>query len=207
MSGTADAQARRQAEVLGTGPRIAPLAPDQRSAVQQALIERMQPPPQLRGTAGGNDTEWAEILARHPDLFVAHMGFAQKFMADQSLSPRDRELVVLRLAWISGAPFEWGGHVTIGKACGIADDEIARIVEGSQAEGWTAFDRALLRSAEELHADTMIRDETWAVLAERLDERQLIELVMLVGHYKTVAYYQNALRFRLPPGNAGLLAR
>lgn len=197
----------RQAEILGAGPRIAPLAPQVRSDAQQALIERMQPPQQVRSTKGGNDTEWAEILAHHPDLFVAHMGFAQKFMAEPTLSPRDRELAVLRLAWVSGAPFEWGGHVTIGKACGITEKEVARIIEGSAAQGWSEFDRALVRSAEELHEDSMISDATWEVLAGGLDERQLIELVMLIGHYKTVAYYQNALRFRLPAGNEGLSAR
>lgn len=207
MSSNVQSPERRQAAILGEGPRIAPLAPEERSEVQQALIERMQPPQQVRSTKGGNDTEWAEILAHHPDLFVAHMGFAQKFMAEPALSPRDRELAVLRLGWISGAPFEWGGHVTIGKACGISEEEVARIIEGSAAEGWSAFDRALIRSVEELHEDSMISDATWDVLAGKLDKRQLIELVMLIGHYKTVAYYQNALRFRLPAGNEGLLAR
>ena len=81
------------------------------------------------------------------------------------------------------------------------------MVEGSDAAGWSPLDAALLRAAEELHAESMIRDTTWADLAISLDERQLIELVLLVGHYKTVAYYQNALRFRLPAGNDGLFAR
>ena len=207
MSSTDFSPEDRQSAILGDGPRIAPLALDARNQMQQALIERMQPPQQVRGTKGGNDTQWAEILAHHPELFVAHMGFAQVFMAEPALDPRDRELAVLRLAWISGAPFEWGGHVTIGKACGISDEEIERILEGADAEGWSMYERALLRSAEELHENSMISDVTWDVLAAQLDERQLIELVMLIGHYKTVAYYQNALRFSLPQGNEGLLAR
>lgn len=197
----------RQAAVLGRGPRIAPLAPAERTPEQQALIERMKPPQQVSTMKGAGETEWAEILARHPALFVAHMGLAQQFMATPKLTPRDRELAVLRLAWISGAPFEWGGHVTIAKACGVLAAEIERVIEGPEAPDWTAFEAALLRATDELHTDSMIADATWASLAEGLDAQQLIEFVLLIGQYKTVAYYQNALRFTLPEGNLGLLAR
>lgn len=197
----------RQQAVLGSGPRVAPLGPDERTPEQQQLIESARPPAEIQRQKGGDDTEWVEIMARHPVLFAAHMQFAQKFMAGGALSPRDRELAVLRLAWVSGAPFEWGGHVAIAKACGVSSDEVADVIEGAEAQGWSLHESALLRAAEELHADTMISDGTWADLSAGLDDRQLIELVMLIGHYKTVAYYQNALRLRLPEGNEGLLAR
>lgn len=198
----------RERFVLGYGPRLPPLKPDERSAEQQTLIEQAKPPEQIRRTVPGADnTEWVEIMARHPALFAAHMQFARQFMAGGALSPRDRELAVLRLAWVSGAPFEWGGHVVIAKACGIDEVVIARVIEGSGAAGWNTSERALLRAAEELHDTSMLSDATWDDLATALDDRQLIELIMLIGHYKTVAYYQNALRFRLPEGNDGLRAR
>lgn len=201
------AAAARQAAVLGDGPRIPPLSAGERSAAQQALIERSRPPVQVRHLPGADDTEWVEILVRHPDLFAAHMAFAQQFMASATLSPRDRELAVLRLAWVSAAPFEWGGHVVIAKACGLSAQDIARVIDGPVAAEWSTAERALLLAVDELHTDTMISDTTWEALAAHLDAQQLIELVMLIGHYKTVAYYQNALRFRLPDGNDGLLAR
>lgn len=199
--------AARQSEILKDGPRIAPLKPGERSDEQAALIECSRPPAQVRHLPGADDTEWIEIIARHPALFAAHMAFAQQFMTSGQLAPRHRELAVLRLAWLSGAPFEWGGHVTIAKLCGVSPGEIVRVIEGPDAPGWQPLDAALLRAVEELHADTMITDATWTGLAAGLDEAQLIEFVMLIGHYKTVACYQNALRMRLPAGNEGLLAR
>ena len=42
---------------------------------------------------------------------------------------------------------------------------------------------------------------------EFYNDKKLIELVILAGQYKTVAYYQNSLRLPLPEGNMGLLAR
>jgi hypothetical protein len=52
-----------------------------------------------------------------------------------------------------------------------------------------------------LHTDVglqlLARGAFWRTLAKRLDERQLIELPIIVGQYQTVAYYQNSLRLRL----------
>jgi 4-carboxymuconolactone decarboxylase len=58
---------------------------------------------------------------------------------------------------------------------------------------WDAFEAALLRAADELHVDSCIGDATWAVLAGRYDDAQLIELIMLVGRYHLVAMTVNTL--------------
>ncbi len=60
---------------------------------------------------------------------------------------------------------------------------------------------------DELHTDAMISDETWAVLAETLSDKQLIELPILVGVYQGTAYLQNSLRIPLMKHNPGLMAR
>jgi alkylhydroperoxidase family enzyme len=65
----------------------------------------------------------------------------------------------------------------------------------------------VLRAAEELRANAMIGDATWEQLAQRLSPYQLVELCVLIGHYSTVAYFQNALRLPLDRGNDGLAAR
>ncbi len=81
------------------------------------------------------------------------------------------------------------------------------MIYGPDAEGLDEHENAILRAVDELHGDSMISDATWSALAKRLDERQLIELPIIVGQYQTVAYYQNSLRLRLHTGNLGLKAR
>jgi 4-carboxymuconolactone decarboxylase len=65
----------------------------------------------------------------------------------------------------------------------------------------------VLQAAEELRERVMVSDATWAKLAEQLDDRQMFELMALIGQFTTIAYVQNSLRLRLEPGNAGLSAR
>jgi len=80
------------------------------------------------------------------------------------------------------------------------DDELTRIAMGPAAPGWDPFDAALLRAVDELHDDSRLTDGTWAVLADRYDDKQLIELPMLVGQYHLVAFTMNTLRLEHEAG-------
>ncbi len=75
--------------------------------------------------------------------------------------------------------------------------------EGAGASGWSTLDATLLRAVDELHDDACISDDTWAVLAAHYDERQMIELPMIIGHYHMLAFTLNSLGVQLEPGVAG----
>lgn len=146
-------------------------------------------------------------MVRHRDLFQKQADMSAVLFAG-ALPFRLTELVLLRTAWLCQGAFVWGHHSQLAKqACGFTDADIARIIEGSAAEGWSDLDRSVLRAVEELHSGSTIADETWAGLSAGLDERQLIELPILVGHMKGVIYVQNALQVQLMPGSLGLEAR
>jgi 4-carboxymuconolactone decarboxylase len=141
-------------------------------------------------------------LARHPDLFTDWLGFGARLLAAGTLSPRHRELAILRTSWNTGAEYEWGHHARIAERSGLGEEEIARVAR-REVDGWEPVEAAVLRAADELHADARISDETWAALAEGYDERQLIELCMLVGQYHVVAFALNSLGVPREPGVAG----
>jgi alkylhydroperoxidase family enzyme len=197
--------ARRQDEILGAGPRIAPLANAEIGADGIAIVRS------LRAAAGLADTgEVPQIVAtllRHPRLYEKHAAVGAALLGGGVLSPRQRELAILRTGWLCGAPFEWGEHVAMAKRAGLGTAEIERLTQDAETAGWNDADGAIVSAAEELHRGAMISDAVWARLGAVLDEGQLIELVYVVGHYTKVAYLQNALRLRLPAGNDGLAAR
>lgn len=161
---------------------------------------------ELLGGVGGLTGPASNIfdtLVRHPGLFRKWLPFGGKLLSGK-LPARDRELLILRTGWLCRSAYEWGQHVLIARSVGITDEEIARVVQGSDAPGWDPFERALLMAADELHDDACISDATWAALAERYDERQLIELPMLVGHYHMVAFTLNSLGVTREEGVPGL---
>ncbi|WP_317930104.1 carboxymuconolactone decarboxylase family protein [Halioxenophilus sp. WMMB6] len=198
---------QREAYILGQPPRLAALAPDARSPQQQQLLDEISMVVVDGVRKPREDIDSLEILIRHSELYHAHLEVSKKFLSDGELPIRDRELAIMRVGWLSQAPFEWGSHVVIGKRNGISAEEVERVIDGSTADGWVDHERALLRAMEELHFDSMISDETWAELAKVYNDKQLIEIIVLAGQYKTVAYLQNSLRLRVPPYKQGLSAR
>ncbi len=83
--------------------------------------------------------------------------------------------------------------MVIGAEAGLSQEEIERIRQGPDDEGWSELDATLMRAADELHDDARISDPTWAALAARYNDKQLIELPMLVGQYHLVAFTLNSL--------------
>jgi alkylhydroperoxidase family enzyme len=104
-----------------------------------------------------------------------------------TLSPRQRELLVLRVATVRESAYEWAQHAVLAGDTGLSAEEIVRIAEGPDAAGWAPLDRAMLAAVDELVADATIGDATWAVLAAELDDRQLMDLVFTVGAYDLLA--------------------
>ena len=206
LSAAAEIQEREE-YIRGRPPRLPPLPPEERTERQQELLDEISMVVVDGVRKPREDKVALEILIRHAELYKAHMEVAKKYLSDCEMDIRDRELAILRIAWLSRAPFEWGSHVKIGKRNGITSEEIERLIEGSSAPGWSKRDRAIIRAVEELHSDSMITDDTWSDLQDVYNDKKLIEVVILAGQYKTVAYYQNSLRLPLPEGNLGLLAR
>jgi alkylhydroperoxidase family enzyme len=199
-----DSRAREEL-ICGQPPRIPPLKPGELSQEARELTASMR---KAVGLPPSDEvSESAATLSRHPSLYGSYADLARHVM-NGVLSARDRELAILRNAWLCQAPFEWGEHVVVGKRlAGLTSEDIERVTHGSAAPGWNQHDRALLRAVEELHENAMISEEVWVELSRLLDAKQLIELPILVGMYSCVAYVQNSLRIRLRPDNPGLSAR
>ena len=172
-------------------PRIAPLPRDEWTDEIGQAIAALLPPdaerPLRRRKGGSKGHNVLGTLARHPRLMRAYHTFNGHILYTSSLSPRVRELLILRVAALRKAEYEWEQHVVLAEEAGLDEQEIARIAEGPDVPGWSTGDAALLRAADELVGDAMISDATWAVLSETMDEHQLMDLVFTVGAYELLA--------------------
>jgi 4-carboxymuconolactone decarboxylase len=179
-------------------PRLAPLPRDEWDAETTELLGRMGTGPD------GQPLNIFATIARHPKLLKRWLVFGAHVLSKSELPPRDRELLILRTGWRCQAPYEWGQHVVIAKQVGISDAEIQRVTDGPQAAGWDPFDATLLTAVDELHDDAVISDATWAALAERYDDKQLLEVLFAVGQYHLVSFVLNSCGVPLDAGIEGL---
>ena len=135
-------------------------------------------------------------LGRHRRLFRGWLRFAGRLMPRGRLPRRDTELVILRVAHLRGCAYEWEHHVRIGRRAGIGPADLARVAEGPAAAGWSARERAILAAVDELHVTGDLGDAAWDALRGHLDDRDLIELVLLAGHYELLATAITTLRIQ-----------
>lgn len=173
-------------------PRLSPLPPGQwPKEMGQAIAALRQtdgrPSPSRRREGRPQGLNILGTLARHPELTRAFFAFNGHVLSSSTLSPRHRELLVLRVATLRRSTYEWAQHVVMAEDVGLAGDEVTRIALGPDAPGWSSLERALLRAVDELVGEGMVADSTWQVLAGELDERQLMDLVFTVGAYDVVA--------------------
>jgi 4-carboxymuconolactone decarboxylase len=180
-----------------TAPRIPPLSPDERDERLDELLAQVGAPVQSAGNL-------FNTLVRHPGLFRRWLPFGGKLLIGR-LPERDRELLILRTAWHCGSDYEWTQHVRIAGGTGVTAEEMERLRAADTADdpAWDTFDAALIRAVDELHVSSCVGDATWAALAERYDERQLIEVPMVVGHYHLLAFTLNSLGIQLEEAGAG----
>lgn len=147
----------------------------------------------LAKTMSGDDGRPLAIfrtMARHPRMMKRFNVLGGFFLGRGELPARDRELVILYTAWRSGCEYEWAQHVLIGRKAGLTEDEIGRVVRPG-AE-WPEREALLFRATDEILERADLSDATWAGLAAHFDEKQLVELVTLVGFYRMTAGFLNA---------------
>lgn len=136
-------------------------------------------------------------IARHPKLLKRWVVFANHVLNGSTLPARERELVILRTGYLCRSGYEWAQHVAIGRTVGLTDAEVERLTIGSADSGWNAADAALLRAAEQLVGNHFVDDHTWAELATRWNEQQLMDLVFAVGQYTLVSMALNSFGVQL----------
>jgi alkylhydroperoxidase family enzyme len=171
-------------------PRISPGTRAQ-TGVVNALIAR------VIGIGGGTvgPPHLFTTLGRHRRLFRPWLRFASRLMPGGKLPRRDAELVILRVATLCASDYEWAHHERIAKRFGLTGADIDRVREGVYADGWDARQLAILTAVDELHSSRTLGDSSWQALRDAgLNETELIELPMLVGHYEMLAMTLNALR-------------
>lgn len=150
---------------------------------------------------GGRVLNIFRTLAHAPKALAAFLGWGNYVLSRRnSLPEREREMVILRTGWLCRSGYEFAQHTRIGKACGLTDEEIARIKAGPDAPGWTALESAMLRAADELVADHFVSNETWAAL-EELGNKGRMDLVFTVGQYTQVSMMLNSFGIQLEHGD------
>lgn len=173
--------------------RVPPLSPRQWPAGMAETLSSMLRPDDARHPLPPRDPDSPKglnamgVQAHHPELTAAFNQLIRHVLYFSTITPRQRELLVLRVAHLRDSAYEWAQHVYQAGVAGLASDEVARVRVGSSDPEWAPLDAALLAAADELVADARIGEQTYGVLSAELDIQQLMDVVFTVGAYEVFA--------------------
>ena len=171
--------------------RIPPIEP---AALTPALRQMLDPNGSGRPIAAVYRT-----YAQDAELYPSRQLLSEYIRAKATLSPRVRELLILRIGVLCGTEYEWAAHAPAGRRAGLTDADIRRIYFGPDGHG-DPFDEALLRAVDELYHDDAIADATWSTLAEKFDAKQMLDVLITTAGYRMASMAMNAFGVQLEPG-------
>jgi alkylhydroperoxidase family enzyme len=120
--------------------------------------------------------------------FRPFISLGTAILGRQQLDDKIRELVILHVAKLWNGRYERNQHVPIAKAVGATDAEVAAIDAGRiDDDCFNPAEKAILSFTTEVIEFGRASDEKFAAVAAFLSPREIVELVLAIGFYTTVA--------------------
>jgi AhpD family alkylhydroperoxidase len=165
--------------------RIAPITPGSR--------------PELAAIEGSILAERGEILLLYRVLLNSAplaAGWEQLLTAVRnrsSLPAQLRELIILRVAVLNRAPFEFDAHLPVARKSGVSEAKITALRAEEIGDAFTSLERAVLTLTDTMTRNVQVPDAQFEPLRAHFDARGLVELVATVAAYNMVSRFLEAL--------------
>jgi len=129
-----------------------------------------------------------KMMANCETTFRPFLGLGSALLGSKTFDHKLRELVILHVGKISRGEYEWVQHVPIAEACGATAEQIAALDAGKITAGcFDATEKAVLQFATEAIENVKTSQATFDAVADHLSTDQIVELIMILGFYRTVA--------------------
>jgi 4-carboxymuconolactone decarboxylase len=179
------------------GDRFKPLTLDQMTPAQRSFAERAASGAIEGGTGGPFN-----VLLRSPELGEGIWRYGSYMRFHSTLPPKLNELASLLTTRYWTAQFPWYAHHRAAVQAGWSESLIAAIAEGRRPAGLAPDEQVVYNFCVEMLKTTQMSDATFNAAKERLGERNLVELMGVMGYYAMVSMLVNTVRFPMPDGVA-----
>jgi alkylhydroperoxidase family enzyme len=120
-----------------------------------------------------------------------------KLLLKGDLSPRLRELAILRVGDLAKANYKWTKHVPIALQAGAKQEQIDELSDWKDSTKFDEQERAVLQYTDEVSQNIRASDDAFAKISEFLSEKEIIELTVTIGYYGMVCRTLEALQIQL----------
>ena len=135
-----------------------------------------------------------QMLLHSPPLAEGWLGFLTNVRQRLSLSGALRELVIVRVAELNGAPYEAEQHAPLALKEGVTREQLDALPKWRASDAFTPLQRTVLRLTDAMTRDVQVPADLMRELRNYLDDRQVVELVGTIAAYNMVSRFLEALQ-------------
>jgi len=139
-------------------------------------------------------------VANAPNLLKRFVDLANELRHGTELDPKLRELALMTVGRLTGADYEFTHHWNMSLTVGVKRDQLEQLANFESSPAFDDRERAVIRYAVEATRDVKVSDSTFNALRGFLDNRRIMELVMNVAFYNSVARVIVPCGVELEPG-------
>jgi alkylhydroperoxidase family enzyme len=143
-----------------------------------------------------------QVLLNHPTLARALNDLLATMLWHGRLAQRLRELVIMRIGWLTACDYEWTQHWRVACGLGVPAEDLLGVRDWPRYDGFGTAERAVLAATDEVVRDGVVSAQTWAACEQELgaDSAVLIELVTAIGAWRMIASMLRSLEVPLEDG-------
>jgi alkylhydroperoxidase family enzyme len=135
-----------------------------------------------------------QMLLHSPPVASGWLNYLTAIRQQSSLPGGLRELVIMRIAVLNGAPYEAEQHAPIALREGVSQLQLDDLDDWQQSKNYDATQRAVLAYTDAMTKDIHVSPEVFAAVKAVLTDRLLVELTATVGAYNMVSRFLEALQ-------------
>jgi alkylhydroperoxidase family enzyme len=146
-------------------------------------------------------SEAFRTVANNPGVARVAFGQLMQLLENNKLDIRLRELMIMRIGWVTGSAYEWTNHWRVATTAGLPPEDILAVRDWQKSDRLGPADRAILAATDESLAGKSISDATWAEIAKHVsDPAQQVEFVIAMGNWLMFSMLFRNLRIPLGEG-------
>ena len=174
-----------------------------------SLVQKEQASPEVKELFQKIEDNGARVMnlykavSHSPHVARNFIKLGNSLIGRTELSPKLRELTIMRIAKLCHSEYEWTQHTLVALEAGVSQKKLDKIDSWGESDSFTEEERAVLQYVDEVAKNVKVTDETFAALRQYLNERSIVELTLAIGWWGMLARLLVPLEVEIDEQSAG----
>jgi len=173
------------------------------------LIQKEQAPPEIKELFqqiednGARILNFYKVLANSPHVTRNVIRLGNSLIGKTTLSPKLRELAIMRIAKLCDCEYEWVQHTPVALQSGVSRTQLDAIGCWKESNNFNDEERAILQYVDEVAQNVKVADTTFGAMKKYLNEQHIVEITLAIGWWGMLARLFVPLEVEVDERSAG----